>query len=97
MAPAEARLIPENPDWSALRSINNPSNYIGLRVATADNAIAPGILSGRVVLQEYNYDTITGNRVWSDNKVNRVFNRLLTDSEKNTVIQAIARFSELFG
>ena len=95
-AELEGRLIQANPDWSQLVSANNPNNFIGLRVNTANGAIAPGLLAGRAVMQEYTYD-LNNKKVWVNSKTSRVFNRLLDDSEKETVITALSRFSELFG
>lgn len=93
-AEAEGRVIEDNPDWTDLKSANNPEVNIELRVSTANGAIAPGLLPGRVVMQEFTYDNDV--KIYGD-KVTRVFTRPLLDSEKSTIIEALKRMSELFG
>lgn len=93
-AETEGRVIEDNPDWSDLKSANNPNVNIELRVSTANGAIAPGILPGRLVMQEFTYD---GNAKLYGDKITRVFNRPLEETEKDTIIQVLSRMSELFG
>ena len=95
-APTEGRVIEDDPDWSNLKSINNPENYIALRVCTRKNGLAKNLLPGRAILQEYYIDKADGKKRYTD-KVTRVFNRELTPNEKETIVNALARFSELFG
>jgi hypothetical protein len=94
-AELEGRVIEDDPDWLDLKSANNPDVHIELRVATAKNAIATGILPGRAVMQEFTYDG-GGNKIWGD-KVIRVFNRELTVEEKDLVIKSLLRLTDLFG
>jgi hypothetical protein len=94
-APVEGRVVVEDPDWTSLRSASNPENHIALRVNVVDGGLAPGLLKGRAVLQEFYYDT--DNKKHWNTKTTRVFNRLLNDTEKETAVQALARFSELLG
>ena len=93
MADMEGRVISEDPDYSDLRSVINPEMNIGLRVATADGAIAPGILAGRIVMQEYKNNN--GRKEYGD-KLFRVFNRNFTEEEKDTIMNAFIRIGELF-
>lgn len=91
--PVVGRLIEENPDWKDLRSISNPDSNITLRVATAKGNI-PGIKKGHLVMQEYDYDD-NGTRKWGD-KITKVFNRKLSEREKDLVIKSFVRLSELY-
>jgi hypothetical protein len=92
-AEVEGRVVEDDPDWTNLHSANNPEAGIGLRVSTADGSLAPGVLAGRVVMQEYTNDE--GRKIWGD-KVTRVFNRLLNKDEKGKVIEALVRLTSLF-
>ncbi len=94
-ASAEGRVIVDSPDWNDLKSANNPEVNIELRVATSNGSIAPGILAGRAVMQEYTVNDVS-NKVWGD-KVTRVFNRLLDQTEKDKVISSLIRMTSLFG
>lgn len=91
--PLEGRIITRDPDFDDLRSANNPDINIALRVATADNVPAQGIRAGRLIMQEYTIEN--GRKIWGDN-IYRVFNRKLTDFEKETVYKAFLRLSDLF-
>lgn len=95
MAPLAGRIIPEDPDWSALKSISDPKKSIALRVSTRDGVIAQGIKAGRAVMQEYSYSSVTKEPIWGK-KLIRVFNRQLNEDEKELVIESLARMSELF-
>ena len=92
-APVEGRVVVENPDFTDLRSANNPEANIRLRVSTGKGVIMSGVDAGRLVMQEY---TVKGEtRVESDNII-RVFNRELTDQEKANLFNLIVRLSELY-
>ena len=91
-APVEGRVIVDNPDFTDLRSVSNPEVNIGLRVVTASDAVKAGIQAGRVVMQEYTYD---GNRKLYGDTILRVFNRDLTDKEKDLIVNVLIRRSEL--
>jgi hypothetical protein len=92
-AEMEGRVITENPDFSDLRSVSNPDINIGLRVSTGKGVVLAGVQAGRVVMQEYTMEN--GKKIYGD-KVVRVFNRDLTDVEKDTIIKAFVRLSELY-
>ncbi len=96
-AETEGRVIEDNPDFSDLKSANNPEVHIALRVETAKGggSTAPGILPGRAVLQEYTIDPENGRKIWGD-KATRVFNRELTEEEKTKLVSILARFADLF-
>jgi hypothetical protein len=92
-APVAGRVVVENPDFTDLRSANNPEANIRLRVSTGKGVIMAGVGSGRLVMQEY---TVKGEtRIDGDNIV-RVFNRELTDQEKSNLFNLIVRLSELY-
>lgn len=92
----EGRIVEENPDYTAMYSVSNPNNLVELRVSTSDDqAIAPGILPGRLVMQEFFFDA-NGNKVRTE-KVTRVFNRELTQEEKDNIIDVLKRFTAVFG
>jgi len=92
-AEVEGRVITENPDFTDLRSVSNPDVNIGLRVSTGRGVVMAGVQPGRLVMQEYTMEN--GKKIYGD-KVIRVFNRDLTDVEKDTVIKAFVRLSELY-
>lgn len=92
-AEVEGRVIIVNPDFSDLRSVSNPDVNIGLRVSTGSGVVMAGVQAGRVIMQEYTMEN--GKKIYGD-KVVRVFNRDLTDVEKDTVLKAFIRLSELF-
>lgn len=89
----EGRVITENPDFTDLRSASNPDVNIGLRVSTGRGVVMAGIKPGRLVMQEYTMEN--GKKIYGD-KVVRVFNRDLTDVEKDNFIKALVRLSELY-
>lgn len=93
-APVAGRVIEDDPDWTDLKSANNPEVNIELRVSTANSAIAPGILAGRAVMQEFTFDN--GNKLYGD-KITRVFTRPLEQSEKDNITEVLARLTDLFG
>lgn len=92
-AEVEGRVIVENPDFSDLRSVSNPDVNIGLRVSTGRGVVMAGIKAGRLVMQEYTMEN--GKKIWGD-KVVRVFNSELNDDQKDTIIKAFVRLSELY-
>jgi len=92
--PVEGRIIVDNADYKALQSATNPEAYYALRVNTIEGFLLPNLLPGRLVLEEY---TFQNNRKVKTKRGVRVFNRLLTEEEKDTLVKAVARFSELFG
>lgn len=95
-AAVDGRVIEEDSDYTTMRSATNRDNLIELRVSTSkDQSAGPGILPGRVIMQEYFFDA-QGTKVRTD-KVFRVFNRPLEDNEKENLTQVLTRFSELFG
>jgi hypothetical protein len=89
----EGRVITENPDFTDLRSASNPDVNIGLRVSTGRGVVMAGVQPGRLVMQEYTMEN--GKKIYGD-KVVRVFNRDLTDVEKDTFIKALVRLSDLY-
>ena len=92
-APVAGRVVVENPDFTDLRSANNPEANIRLRVSTGKGVIMSGVEAGRLVMQEY---TVKGEtRIEGDNII-RVFNRELTDQEKSNLFNLIVRLSELY-
>jgi hypothetical protein len=92
-APVAGRVVVENPDFTDLRSANNPEANIRLRVSTGKGVIMSGVEAGRLVMQEY---TVKGEtRIEGDNII-RVFNRELTDQEKSNLFNLILRLSELY-
>ena len=92
-APVEGRVVVENPDFTDLRSANNPETNIRLRVSTGKGVIMSGVDAGRLVMQEY---TVKGEtRIEGDNII-RVFNRELTSQEKTNLFNLIVRLSELY-
>jgi len=92
-APVEGRVVVENPDFTDLRSANNPEVNIQLRVSTGKGVIMAGVAPGRLVMQEY---TVKGEtKIYGDNII-RVFNRNLTDQEKTNLINVLVRLSELY-
>lgn len=92
-APVAGRVVVENPDFTDLRSANNPEASIRLRVSTGKGVIMSGVDAGRLVMQEY---TVKGEtRIEGDNII-RVFNRELTDQEKSNLFNLIVRLSELY-
>lgn len=92
-AEVEGRVITSNPDFTDLRSVSNPDVNIGLRVSTGRGVVMAGVQAGRVVMQEYTMEN--GKKIYGD-KVIRVFNRDLTDIEKDNLIKAFVRLSELY-
>jgi hypothetical protein len=92
-AEVEGRVITNNPDFTDLRSVSNPDVNIGLRVSTGRGVVMAGVQAGRVVMQEYTMEN--GKKIYGD-KVIRVFNRDLTDIEKDNLIKAFVRLSELY-
>jgi hypothetical protein len=94
MGPVEGRVIVDNADYKALQSATDPNAYFSLKVNTIEGYLLPNLLPGRLVLQEYTFDN---NKQVKTKRGVRVFNRLLTEEEKDTITKALARFSELFG
>lgn len=91
-APVEGRVITENPDFTDLRSVSNPDANIALRVVTAAGAIQAGLQPGRLVMQEFTYEN---NKKLYGDTILRVFNRDLTDQEKDLLVKVLIRRSEL--
>jgi hypothetical protein len=89
----EGRVIIENPDFTDLRSVSNPDVNIALRVSTGRGVIMAGVQPGRLVMQEYTMEN--GKKIYGD-KIVRVFNRDLSDLEKDNLIKAFVRLSELY-
>ena len=89
----EGRVITENPDFTDLRSVSNPDVNIALRVSTGRGVIMAGVQPGRLVMQEYTVEN--GRKIYGD-KIVRVFNRDLSDLEKDNLIKSFVRLSELY-
>ena len=94
MGPVEGRVVVDNADYKALQSATDPNAYFSLRVNNIEGYLLPNLLPGRLVLEEY---TFQNNKKVKTKRGVRVFNRLLTEEEKDTITKALARFSELFG
>jgi hypothetical protein len=94
MGPVEGRIVADGTDYRALQSATNPEAYYSLKVNTIEGGILPNLLPGRLVMEEY---TFNDNKKVRTKRGLRVFNRLLTEDEKDTITKALARFSELFG
>jgi hypothetical protein len=89
----EGRVVTDNPDFSDLKSASNPDANIGLRVSTGKGVLLSGVDAGRLVMQEYTFEN--GKKIYGD-KIVRVFNRELTDDEKENLVSVLSRLSELF-